>query len=315
MKLIALGDTHFGHRMGRPIEGKYPSIEAKFDAFKQVVAYAKKLEVDAILHTGDVFDMPNPPSEIKNRAISLFEEILETGRQLIIIPGNHDRSFYENNLLEFYYPNFHVLNSLAEVKIDQISVVGFPYTREPEQQMAKAIRKAEGIRRQTLIICHQTFKGAMVGPQRFVFREGLPPPKLPSNVPFIISGHIHRSQQLQNVLFTGSIERTGFPEVIEPKGFLLIDTERQSVTFHSLKTYPMHVKEVSLEEALTYEPEEGVYTLLRIIEKALTEKEIAQLHQHIRQFPFLEYSPKTPDLPLQPLYHNPPPFHPITWTR
>ena len=315
MKIIALADTHFGHRMGRPVEGMYPSVEAKFTAFRKMIEFAKQIKADAILHCGDVFDMPNPPQEVKRRAVALFEEILETGMELLVLPGNHDRSFYENNLLEFYYSNFHVLNSLKRVQIGSLSVVGFPYSKVPEVEMAKAIRMAEKVPGQAIIVCHQTFKGAMVGPQRFTFREGLPPPKLPSNVPFIISGHIHRSQQVQNVLYPGSTERTGFPESIEPKGFLLIDTGNQSVTFREIPTIPMEVRETSYEDALSYEPETDGFTLLRVVDRALSEKEIARLHAHVRQYPLLEYSPKAPDLPLRPLYNNPPPFHPISWNK
>ncbi|RMG31446.1 MAG: hypothetical protein D6732_14870 [Methanobacteriota archaeon] len=315
MKIIALADTHFGHRMGRPINGEYPSVKAKFTAFRQIIEFSKQIDADIIVHCGDVFDIPNPPQPIKRMAVTLFEEILETGRHLIILPGNHDRSVYENNLLQFYYPNFHIINSLKEINVGSLSFIGFPYTKQPEQLMAKAIRSAEKSPNQAIIICHQTFKGATVGPQRFTFRDGLPPPKLPSNVPFIISGHIHRSQQVHNVLYPGSTERTGFPEVIEPKGFLLIDTEAQSVTFKELQTMPMKVEETSFEEALLHEPDENTYTLLRIINKPLSEKEIAQIHAHTRKYPLLEYSPKSPELPLQPLYHNPPPFHPISWTK
>ncbi len=313
MKFVAVGDTHFGHRLGRPIDGRYPSEEAKFLAFQHAISHAEKIGADAVLHCGDVFDTPNPSPPIKKKAISLFERILERGMDLIVIPGNHDRSFYENNLLQFYYPNFHILNAVGRIDVGDVAIVGFPYTKQPETTLARAIRVAEESRKTTFIICHQIFRGATVGPQRFVFKDGLPLPKLPPHVPFIISGHIHRSQQLHHVLYTGSIERTGFPETIEPKGCLVIDTDRGSVKFKEVPTYPMKVVETDFESALSFEPDFGTYTLLRIVGKSLSDQDLTLLHHHLRQFPLLMYSPKTTGLPLEPLYANPPPFHPIMW--
>ncbi len=313
MKIVAVGDTHFGHKMARPIDGSYPSIDAKFRAFEHAVEYAIKNSVDTFVHTGDVFDMPNPSPPIKKRAVGLFEKLLETGMDFFLIPGNYDRSFYENNLLEFYYPNFHVLNSLKHVDLENLSIIGFPYTKMPEQVMARAIRLAQKIKKQAIIICHQIFKGAKIGPQNYVFRNGLTIPKLPSNVPFILSGHIHRSQQLKHVLYTGSLERTGYAETIEPKGFLVINSEQQTVFFKEIPTYPMVVVEIPFEELFSFEPDPETYTLVRIIGKALHEKEISHIHQTLRKYPLVEYTPKVPNLKLYPLYSSPPPFVPVRW--
>ena len=53
------------------------------------------------------------------------------------------------------------------------------------------------------------------------------PINLPENLKLVISGHIHKAQSLCNgkVVYPGSTERTHHFEIIEPKGYLIIDMD------------------------------------------------------------------------------------------
>ena len=75
---------------------------------------------------------------------------------------------------------------------------------------------------------HHTVSGATVGPSGHVFRSGpdvVPMKELPATLTAVLSGHIHRRQELRRegrppVFYPGSIERTSFAERDEAKGFL-----------------------------------------------------------------------------------------------
>jgi DNA repair exonuclease SbcCD nuclease subunit len=91
----------------------------------------------------------------------------------------------------------------------------------------KLIQKYEA--KHCIMLCHQLFDGSTFGPHNFVFRKhhgAITQEQIPSAIDLVVTGHVHKAQSLYNgkVVYTGSIERTSFVEIIEPKGYLLIDT-------------------------------------------------------------------------------------------
>jgi DNA repair exonuclease SbcCD nuclease subunit len=100
---------------------------------------------------------------------------------------------------------------------------------------------------------HQTFEGANVGPVDYTFRVGpdnIPPEWVPVDFAAVLSGHIHKAQQLDKtldgqqlavpIIYPGSIERTSIAERFEEKSYKLIKLiwDNGKMT-QEVETYPL----------------------------------------------------------------------------
>jgi DNA repair exonuclease SbcCD nuclease subunit len=284
--------------------------------------HAKSERVDLVLHGGDMFNRSQPKEKLISKAYSIIRNLAEDGIPFIGIPGNHDRSKLPESLLNFINKDIHLLSKFSAIEIEHLVILGFPFiSKDPRVILSKTNSLAESYPQKSfLILCHQLFDGAMFGPHQHVFKnrfDTLVTTDLPENVRLVLSGHIHRAQSLQNgkVVYTGSLERTSFMEIVEPKGYLLIDTEDDylDVKFQEIETSPMDVKELDITNITQisksidqHYPDYNIRTQLRLFGRKLTEDEIKFLWAYLpaKEFPFLSFSPKKPSHILRKLYSN-----------
>jgi DNA repair exonuclease SbcCD nuclease subunit len=117
------------------------------------------------------------------------------------------------------------------------------------------------------------------------------------------------------VFYTGSLERTSFMEIVEPKGYLLIELEDDfvNVQFQKIKTTPMEVIELDItnEKQISKKidqhfPLSNIRTQLRFFGRSLTEEEIRFMWTYLpaKEFPYLTFSPRIPTHKLRKLYGN-----------
>ncbi|GIM47163.1 exonuclease SbcD [Collibacillus ludicampi] len=85
MKLLYITDTHI--RATSPANRTDDFIETLKAKFREVGHLAQMHEVDAILHGGDFFDIPNPSLAICGDFVALMKE---WGKPIYGIAGNHD---------------------------------------------------------------------------------------------------------------------------------------------------------------------------------------------------------------------------------
>jgi len=239
----------------------------------------------------------------------------------IIAPGNHEKSIMPDTLLRFH-PKSHFFSEFAVIDLEDCALIGFPYTNNIstliDEKISQVIKKFE--HKPCIILCHQLFDGAEFGPHKFRFcinHGAIDPLLFPENIKLIISGHIHRAQSLMNgfVVYPGSTERTSFIEIIEPKGFLLIeiDEKQLQVKFKELPSIPMNVIENNLTKQelkindFKQQIEKGmIRTLLRFTGRSLTTDEVESLRNLFpnKQYPLLTISPRFPNQILKPLYEE-----------
>ncbi len=85
MRLLYLSDTHI--QRGRPARRKDDFFKALLKKFTEVVSLCRKLEVDYVIHGGDLFDQPKPDQG----SIDLFCRFLrELDLPVYCVAGNHD---------------------------------------------------------------------------------------------------------------------------------------------------------------------------------------------------------------------------------
>lgn len=322
MRILALSDTHFGYEYGRTSQSKKEQINWGYEVFSNVLEIAVKENVDCVLHGGDVFNRSQPKNELISRAYTILEKFAEYDIDFVAIPGNHDKSRLPETLLDHFSSKIHFLNKISEVELSEVSIIGFPFElTSPKKTFLKIKEKIiSNPRKNYVILCHQLFDGASFGPHNHIFRnrpDTLKIEDFPDNLILTLSGHIHRTQSIQSnrVQYIGSLIRTSFMEIVEEKGYLIIDLDENhfETTFFPLKSYPMKVFEFDISntriiseklENITVQTEEKI--LLRFVGRSLKEREIKYLWVRFpaKNYPKLRFSPQYPNVSLSYLYNQ-----------
>ncbi len=89
-RVLVLGDTHVGYRH-RPRSGK-PAWAKRVNArevFTRCLERARELNVDAVVHAGDVFDHENTQND-RNAVKRAITQTVEAGIPFYYVFGNHD---------------------------------------------------------------------------------------------------------------------------------------------------------------------------------------------------------------------------------
>lgn len=86
-RLLHVSDTHLGNR-------QYGSDTRRADfadAFEQAITLAIEESVDAVIHTGDLFDSRNPGLQDLNRCLDILQELADHDIPFLGVVGNHER--------------------------------------------------------------------------------------------------------------------------------------------------------------------------------------------------------------------------------
>ncbi len=86
LHVLHVADTHLGYR-------QYGLIEREldlYDVFSEIVEKAIKERVDAVIHSGDLFDSYTPPPQALRAAYRSLRRLKEAGIPFITVLGDHD---------------------------------------------------------------------------------------------------------------------------------------------------------------------------------------------------------------------------------
>lgn len=276
MKILLTGDTHLGFDFPRRGEAApHRRGEDFFRNFEAVIEHARAEKADLFLHGGDMFDRSEEPPSVVERAFSALHDLASSGVHVGIIAGNHERSALPPSLF-MQHARMHIFHSahahVFHVGGEAVSVTGVPFIRDDVAanlpRVVQALERKPGSTR--VLMMHQAFEGAEVGPSSFRFRAGpdvVSLSSLPRDFDVYVTGHIHRHQMLARpgatpVIHPGSTERTSFAEREEQKGFVMLDVDgpRWTHRFIPLPSRPMleihaesaahvdHVREILVEK-------------------------------------------------------------------
>jgi DNA repair exonuclease SbcCD nuclease subunit len=241
IRILLLADSHLGFDL--PMS---PRSGRRRRGYDFLANYATALEpalrgqVDLVVHAGDVFDRPSVVPSIAYQAYEPLKRVADAGVPVFIVPGNHERSRLPHAALASH-PGIHVFDRprtfVARVRGTAVSLSGFPYERRGVRTRFADLLEATAWRghhaAHRLLCIHHCVEGATVGPANFTFTTAADVIRMrdvPADFTAVLSGHIHRQQILMAnrgaasvpVLYPGSIERTSFAEMDEPKGFMVV---------------------------------------------------------------------------------------------
>ncbi len=243
MRVLHLTDTHLGHV--QRVTGSPRGWVRHCDhvaAMQRALDVARSGDVDAVLHTGDLFNRSRPPQKIIAEAAEI---LCDLARQLpvVVIPGNHDRRGLRR-YIPHAIPGLHVVDAPAAIDVGSVRIGCIPYRRRATDwaTAAKKLGKVD------LIATHQAFHGVRI-PPGFTFRAGVQDDTIgeqhiPPAARWIACGHIHPRQVVRvgdaQVVHPGSTERTAFSERDQTKGYAIWTFDRTiSWRFVDLHSRPM----------------------------------------------------------------------------
>jgi DNA repair exonuclease SbcCD nuclease subunit len=282
LKFIHTADTHLGFEITKLAQsdpvGRQNRADSIFGNFVSIVEHAIEMGTDLFIHSGDLFNKYYIPREVLDALIRPFTDLVRAGIPVLLIPGNHERS-------EFPFDLFHGVKNVfvfdrpksLSLTLDgySVGIAGFPFIREDSRRaFLKALEETEyeGLRSDfNILVTHQAFDQATVGPIDFTFREGRPDTvsrqSIPLDFEYIAAGHIHRYQILPHPLkpqlkfvYPGSTQRISFAEMNEEKGFVMgeVLNNRIETRFMPLPTYDMEIVEVEAVGLSTQDLEEAM---------------------------------------------------------
>jgi len=282
MKLVILGDTHFGGGFSLGTINSYRQLNSRLidfsNTFDHVIDYIKANNVKHFAITGDVFEYRRPQAS----ELSLFSEKLqrlsEIGVHTHIVIGNHDMIRDQcattiDVLDRLKLPMVHIYTDIDSVKCEDgsggsINLIFFPFRT---RQMLDCSTNDAAVRRLSdrlqyeirgisnghkILVGHFMLQGTMLG--NIVIENHTGEISLPTemfkDLDGAIMGHIHPHHIVQKsplVAYVGSMERKDFGDGGHLKYFLVVNSEKDKLVyqFEKLPVRPLYDIELDLSAA------------------------------------------------------------------
>jgi exonuclease SbcD len=275
-RALVLADTHLGFDL--PARPRVPRRRRGHDflaAYGRALGPALEGTVDLLIHAGDVFHRSRVSRDLAYQAFEPLKRVADGGIPVFVVPGNHERSRIPHRDL-ITHPGIHVFDVPRTFRVTtsaaRVAVAGFPHERRDVRSRFAALLDATqvtAVESDIVLLCaHHCFEGATVGPAGYTFRNGpdvVRGADVPAGIAAVVTGHVHRHQVLTTtlsgrplaapVLYPGSVERTAFAEIGEPKGYLLLELSADGAgaggrllgwSFERLPTRPMIERKLSV---------------------------------------------------------------------
>jgi exonuclease SbcD len=277
VRVLFIADTHLGFDLPtRPRIRRRRRGHDFLANYERALVPALEGKVDLLVHGGDVFHRARVPHTLVYQAFEPLKRLADAGVPVFVVPGNHERSRIPFPRFASH-PRVHIFDTPRTVRVSarglRIAVSGFPYQRRHVRSRFRTLVEATGWKAQDAdiaILCtHHCFEGATVGPAGYTFRHApdvIRGSDVPPGLAAVLTGHVHRHQVLTEdlsgrplaapVLYAGSVERTAFAEIGEPKGYILVDLQADPErsggrltgwTFEELPARPMILQEVQAD--------------------------------------------------------------------
>ena len=225
MKIIHTADIHFESKFQDLDENKKRIRENEFfNAFKNLVTYAKKENVEVIIISGDLFDK----SSVKKSTINTFINILNSNQdiQFLYCLGNHDpKDLFKN----FEIKNLKVFkeNYFEEFIYKNIYFYGANFDNKYKESLYNSLNTSKN--HINIVLLHGDISNYeednKININKFKNKY----------INYLALGHIHHrhfdklDDEYGYYAYPGNLETRGFDE-LDSKGFYLIDTNDFSKT-------------------------------------------------------------------------------------
>jgi DNA repair exonuclease SbcCD nuclease subunit len=191
MRVLVIGDPHL--KENNPSESE--------EMAEKISLVALKEKPDLIVCLGDVLDRHEKISLFALRRATLFLEKLSLIAKTYVLIGNHDRPNNSTYLTDEHpflaYKHWGERLVIVDNILQEGDLLFVPYV--PPGRFLESLQGVKDWQKSRVIFAHQEFSGARMGAITSSVE------KWPEEAPFIISGHIHDYQRVQdNLLYVGT---------------------------------------------------------------------------------------------------------------
>lgn len=227
-----LGDTHLGKSLGK--FDLTPYIRSSMWKFFD---FCLDRKVQAAIHLGDLVDSPKMSLEREKILIQWANEFERAKLPIYIMNGNHDVTAHQTvssalsvlKSIPYEYVTVVERPSLIEVAGYEILFLPFPSPSlfsSYDPYLVEAKKEYDKATSEVVVVSHLNVYGAKLGDQEFVYRgEDFCIPDFvteSSQTSFVVNGHIHKAQAVENVFMLGAAQRFSFGEASNPVRFGII---------------------------------------------------------------------------------------------
>lgn len=245
-RVLVLGDTHVGYRH-RPRSGK-PAWAKRVNArevFTRCLERARELDVDAVVHAGDVFDHENAQSD-RNAVKRAITQTVEAGIPFYYVFGNHDDE--KGRKLLASTPGTHLGGTASTVSESLVTLLGVDHCGKSFPTTAPSLSMA-GASGANVLVIHESPHPVVDDTGTLLYQTDGNRADISAfldsatfDVDLIVTGHIHVAAHTRvqghdiPVLVTGpTVPISTYEKESYPSTWLLsatgsgIDLERQSI--------------------------------------------------------------------------------------
>lgn len=211
MKFVHIADVHLDTPFKTISDRADIGVERRLEqrnALKKVIDYIKANNIEYLFISGDLYDQ----EYIRESSISflndLFKQIPNT--KIYIAPGNHD-PYIKNSFYATYSWNNNVkifTNVVEKVENDNVNIYGFGFNNfEMNNNQIKDIILDEP-QKINILITHGDLGESKYNPMKLneIKSKGFD---------YVALGHIHKKDDIANIVYPGSLVSLGFDELGE----------------------------------------------------------------------------------------------------
>lgn len=221
-KTLVIGDPHV----------QVSNLKDSQELMNFIIKTALERKIKVVILLGDLFHTHAVKRvEVEDFWSNAFRRFDENGIACRVLVGNHDQvgskeKEQEMNALNIFNPGPHDLSE--RVIINKPLVLGkvayMPYHSD-ENTFLKACQDLYDSGATDLLVAHQTFTGAQYE-NGFFSEEGIDPGLVPQKQ--ILSGHIHKSQQVGKCFYPGTPKWDTMADVNQEKGIWIFTHSQQT---------------------------------------------------------------------------------------
>jgi exonuclease SbcD len=275
MKVLILGDTHFGasYSLGKNDTNTYLNTRLIdfSNTFDYVIDYMYNNDIKHFILTGDIFEHRRPQASELSLFSDKIKKLIDMNIETHIVVGNHDiirehRATTVDVLGSLKLPSINIHSDINGVVIgNKINVIFFPFRTK---EMLDCVTNTEAVNRlsdhleyqlktlnnnlPSIVVGHFMMQGTKIGNVvlEATPREVVLPASMFKCVDAVIMGHVHAHMIIKSkkpfITYIGSMECQDFGESKYDKYFLILDTDKMKYTFEKLPVRKIH--DISIDQ-------------------------------------------------------------------
>ncbi len=243
MLLLHISDTHLGS--SKPLTGSSEREEDFYEVFDEAVDIAIKEHVDAVIHSGDLFDDYEPPPRPYVRAMKALNKLKEKNIKFIVVAGQHDMTKRAGlspiHVLKESGHAYLLGESLGEVKNEviklnsgELGVTGIPYFEGSKaKEVLSKVKPPET--RKKVLIAHIILQELSL-PYYHISITQLPI----KEYNYVALGDYHINYVYPNIknppiVYSGSTEALDIQEYRDDRYAVLVDLSSSEAVFQNIR--------------------------------------------------------------------------------